>query len=81
MRAKAARIRDKTVFVYVDVSHDAIKFKLISTIDPTEAEVTRLQEEFGYHPNGYGQPHMVRKIHNNLLNTYETTWSCSGSCD
>ena len=81
MRAKVAKIRDKTVFVYVDVSHDAIKFKVISTIDPTEDEVKTLQQEFGYHPNGYGGPDMIRKIHNNMLNTYETTWKCYGTCD
>lgn len=81
MKAISAKIRDKMVFVYIDVGHSAIKFKLISTLDPTDSEVTRLQEELGYNPKGYDGPFMIRRIHNNMLNTYETTWHCSGSCD
>ena len=81
MKAISARVRGKTVFVYVYTKLDKIEFKLISTIDPTDAEVKQLQQDFGYHPNGYDGPFMIRKIHNNTLNTYETTWHCSGSCD
>ena len=40
----------------------------------TEDEAMDLQEEYGYHPAGYG--FCGHKVEND-----ETTWSCSRSCD
>lgn len=56
-----------------------IKFQAISTRKLSDPEIYTVQEFLGYSPKGYGGPHRVHYIENNMLKTYEYHWEAYGS--
>jgi hypothetical protein len=77
---------EPTKLDYLDVSTDGgngVSNSMYFTFDGelTEGEAMNLQEEYGYHPAGYGFYNFIVTQISTLEGDVVTTWECQRSCD